>query len=271
MAVAIAPCTVASFHLGHGLGMGNKTIKGDYVAGTGVLRVLKGRGVGNDAHNLLLELLLGQKDIDDVAVGLRHFLAVGARNNHNPSFNAGFGQHKNFLTHSLMNGFGDVARNFKMLLLVLAHGHDMGVVEQNVCSHKYRIIKKPRIDVAEPVGLVFKAVGIGQHRVGREAVEVPSQLGALGQVALGIKHGALRIQSAGQPGGCRGQKVCLARLGVFDGGQRMQVRNKQKGLVRRVFSQFNSRKDCAQHVPEVLASAALNSGEDACHGAKVVP
>ena len=84
-----------------------------------------------------------------------------------------------------------------MLALIVTHRYSVGVVEQNVCSHKYRIIKKPGIDVAEPVGLVFKAVGIGQHRVGREAVEVPSQFGALRQVALGIKHGALRIQSTG--------------------------------------------------------------------------
>ena len=54
---------------------------------------------------------------------------------------------------------------------------------------------------------------IGQHGEGREAVEVPGELGAFGQVALGIENDFLRIQTTGQPGSGGGEEVFLRAMG----------------------------------------------------------
>ena len=58
-----------------------------------------------------------------------------------------------------------------MLLLILAHWHDVGIVQQDVRRHQHRVIEQPGIYVVEVVALVLEAMCIRQHRVWRKTVQ----------------------------------------------------------------------------------------------------
>jgi len=93
----------------------------------------------------------GKKNVDDVAVGLRHFLAVGAGYRHHGLLNSGLGQHKNLLAGDAVEGFGDVAGDFKVLALVFTDRNQVGVVQQDVGGHEHRVVKEAGVDVAQAI------------------------------------------------------------------------------------------------------------------------
>ena len=168
-----------------------------------------------------------------------------------------------------LKGLGDVARHFQMLALVLSHGHQMRIIQEDVRSHQDGIVKEAGVHIRQAVGFILEAVRIGQHGEGREAVEVPGELGAFGQVALGIENDFLRIQTTGQPRRGGGEEVFLSGHRILDGGQGVQISNEQERIVAGIIRQRNSGLNRTQHIAQMLTSRTLNTGENTCHAVKV--
>ena len=151
VAVAVAAGTVRRLHLGNLLGAGNEAVERHNVAGRGVLGVLESRRVGDNAHDLLLQFFFGQEDVNDVSVGLGHFLAIGSGNRHHRLLNARLGKHKHFVARDAVKRLSDVAGDFEVLALVLAHRNQVRIVQQDIRGHQDRIIKESGVNVAEAV------------------------------------------------------------------------------------------------------------------------
>jgi len=187
-------------------------------------------------------------------LGHDHHLLVDAR----------LGQHEGF-AHLVVEALGHIARELEVLLLVLAHGHHLCIVQQDVRRHEHGVGKKPAVHVLQPVGLVLEAVGQGQARVGEEAIEVPGELGDLGHIALAVEHGALGIQPAGEPGGRHAVRVVAQHGGLLDLGERMQVGDEQEAVVAGLAAGVDGGADGAEHVAQVGRAGALDAGEDTGH------
>ncbi len=267
VAIAIASGQIALTQV-FALGFGSQeVVKPEHITSIGIFWRFQGRAIGLDAHHLLFEFFFGQENINVVVVRLAHFLAVGTGNGHYLLVYFGGRHYKYFLLVLMVDFLGDVARNFQMLLLVFAYGHKMGIVEQNIGGHQYRIGKKPcrNIGFAQFLGLVFVRVGIFQHRKGRKAAQVPSQFAYLRNARLAVEVVFFYIKTKGQPSRCHGIDIVGAQACLADGGERVQVGNKEKGLVFGVFRKPNCRNNGPQQIAEVGLAGALYACEDSCH------
>ena len=109
----------------------------------------------------------------------------------------GFGH----LEHIAVEGVepvGDVTSQLHMLLLILAHGHIVRLVEQDVSGHQAGVGEQTCVDVVGVLGALVLELGhpgqLPEHGV---AAEHPAQLGVLGDMALDEQGVLFRIQAAG--------------------------------------------------------------------------
>ena len=79
---------------------------------------------------------------------------------------------------------GDVAGELEVLALVVAHGHPVGVVEEDVGGHQRRVGEQPGRHELLPVGLLLELRHAAQLAEAGRALHQPGQLGVLGDVAL---------------------------------------------------------------------------------------
>ena len=85
-----------------------------------------------------------------------------------------------------------------MLLLVDTYGHDVGLVQKNICRHENRVGKQTRVDViGVTLALVLELSHAGKLAEHREAVEHPSKLGVCGHVRLNVKGIFVGVKTAG--------------------------------------------------------------------------
>ena len=86
-----------------------------------------------------------------------------------------------------------------MLTLVLAHGHAVHLVEQNVGSHQNRVGEQTHGGILSTLllGLVLELGHSGRLTKAGEAVQNPCQLGVLGHVRLYEQRGAGRVNARG--------------------------------------------------------------------------
>ncbi len=104
----------------------------------------------------------------------------------------------------------DVARQFEVLLLVLAHGNVRGAIEQNVGRHQHRIIVKPHRGVLAVLASLFLELGHAVEPADpRHAIEDPRQFRVSGNLALVEDNMLLRIDAGGDEG--RGHFTGIAR------------------------------------------------------------
>ena len=108
-----------------------------------------------------------------------------------------------------------LARELQVLELVVAHGHDGRLVDEDVGAHEHRVREERGRDVLFPVALLLElrhAVEVAHRRHGGE---VPRELGVLAHVALHEERAAVEVQPAGDEidrGPCRGCGPQLGRL-----------------------------------------------------------
>ena len=113
--------------------------------------------VGLDGHDRGADSLIGAKERDGVAVALAHFFAVDAGHRadafeyHLPRF------FKRFAISGIKFCRG-LARVLDVLALVLAHRHDIGVVQQNIRRHQHGVIKKAGVGLEPLRHFVFVRV-----------------------------------------------------------------------------------------------------------------
>ena len=105
---------------------------------------------------------------------------------------------------------GDVARQFEMLLLVLADRHMGGAIEQNVGRHQHRIIvEADRGVLAILAGLFLELRHAVEPADPRHAIEDPCQFGVPGHLALVEDDMLFGIDAGGDKG--RGDFPGVAR------------------------------------------------------------
>ena len=141
-----------------------------------------------------------------------------------------FGHHES-LAVSLVEPHGHITGQLYVLSLVVAYGHYVGVVEQNVGSLQRRVCEQRR---RHEIGLVRLRLELGhaaQLAVAGGALQQPRHLSVLVQMALDEQRARLRVKPHRQkhlrePHGRRPQL-----LGVVLVGERMQVHHAIHRLV----------------------------------------
>ncbi len=98
----------------------------------------------------------------------------------------------------MVEAHGEVTGQLHVLALVVADGHLVGVVQQDVGGHQRRVGEQPGGDELGPVALVLELGHAPQLADRCGALEDPRQLGVLGHVALHEQRRAVRVDADGQ-------------------------------------------------------------------------
>src|SRR5574344_14747 len=245
-----------------------KPVKAEHVACIGVFLFLDSLTVRHYPADLFLERLRLEENFNRIVVGLAHLAAVEAGNHIRRFLNERFRHSEHVLAVLLIETDRYIAREFHVLLLVLAHRHNVRVEHQDVRVHQARVAIEADNDVRIEI-LVLGAVRFDFRLVGvravheslrRETAERPAELENFGDVALLVEKTLLRIESEGEPR--RGDFVnIVAHLrAVVHGRERVIIRNEIKGIVS--FSERKGRADS----PEEIAEMGRTGGLDARKG-----
>ena len=202
------------------------------------------------------------EDLDRVVVALGHLLAVEAGHHGDAVQDVGLGQAEHVFAAAInaVEPLGDVAGDLQVLLLVLAHRHKVGVVEQDVGRLEHGIGKKAVIGGEPLLHLVLEAHGLLQPAHGRDRGEQPGQLGRLGHVRLDEERGLLRIQPQGQEIDEHVEDILTHPGRVAHAGQRVVIGDEVIGLV--ALLKRDVLADGAEVVADVQSTRRLNSRQD---------
>ena len=149
-----------------------------------------------------------------------------------------------------------------MLLLVLAHRHVGGVIEQNVGRHQVRIDVEPgRRILAVLAGLLLELGHAVEPAEPRHAVEDPGELGVAGHLALIEDDVAVGVDARGDEGRGHLVRVVGELVGVLEHGDGVEIDHAIKavmlGLQRHEFG------DGAEIVAEMQIARGLHAREHA--------
>ena len=216
----------------------------------------RGAGIHGDAHDLFAGGLLFAKDFNGVAVALAHLLAVDAGDEGGFFADLGFGNHEG-LAILFIELDGDVTGHFHVLLLVLAHRDDVGIVEQNVSRHEHGIGKETVIHGNALGGLVFEGVPLFQQAHGGECGEEPGEFGDFGDIRLAEENGFLGIEAAGEEIQSDIPGILAPLGGVEEGGHGMVIGDEVQRLA--LVLQLNGRPHHPEIVSEVQGAAGLDA------------
>ena len=126
----------------------------------------------------------------------------------------------------------DVAGNFQMLGLILPHGHEVGIVDEDVRCHQHGVGEQTAVDVVGVLGALILELGHARQLTKlRVAGQHPGKLGVRGHVALYKQNVLLRVDrlrpAAGRPAhGCGD-----AGLRALAHGQAVQVGHHVQAVV----------------------------------------
>ena len=145
-----------------------------------------------------------------------------------------------------------------MLLLILANGHAVGIVRQNVRGHQDRVSEKPCVRRQAFREFFLVRVAALQKAHGAARQKEPRQLGHFRNVGLNEKRGFFRVQADREEIDRHVERRLAEALFVADGRQRVQIGNE----VKRVFA-FALKRDVlavrAEIVSPVRISGRLNA------------
>ncbi len=201
---------------------GHQLVEGNQRRVVGRLRRLHRGRVGLDPHHRLLELLGVAEELQGVVVRLRHLLPVHPGDHRHRLGDVGL-RHLERLAELLVELHREVAGHLDVLLLVLPHRHRVGLVEEDVGRHQYRVGEEA-VRGGDPLRhLVLVAVRLLQHPHRADHREEPRQLVYLRHRALAEEDRFLRVQPAGQEGEGHLPDALAERRRVVDRGQRVVV------------------------------------------------
>ena len=246
---------------------GNSGVNGHQVGNTGLILLvvtdaLLGVGVGDGTLKLLHDHLgrIHQQHTAGVLVlGLGH-LGSGIGQTHNASTNLGDERLRN-LEHITVNAVktaGDNVGQLHMLLLILAHRHQIRLIEQNVTSHQAGVSKQTGIDIVGIFGgLILKlghAAQLTEHRI---AIQHPAQLRMLMDMALDEQGVLLGIQTAGDILRQLLQGTTAKISGILPYSDGMQVCHKIEAII------LISTLSPVLHRTQIAAQSQITGGLDA--------
>ena len=262
-------------------GVGQRRVDADEIVGLGAGRepfFLAGQRfrIGFGAADLLCDRvgIVGEIDAGIIrSIGLRHlFRAVAQR--HDPCRFAGdqrLGQGKECVAETfvpwiesaeiIVELLRDVARELKVLLLILADRHMRGAIDENVGRHQRRIgVEADRRILAVLARLLLELRHPIEPAQPRHAVEYPGEFGVLRHLAL-IEHDVFfRVDAAGEER--RGDLTDGTRkLGrVLPGCDRMQIDDAIDAVV--AVLQFGKALDGAEVIAKMQVAGRLDAGKN---------
>ena len=148
-----------------------------------------------------------------------------------------------------------------MLLLILAHGHEVRTIEQNVRSHQAGIGKQTAIDIFR----IFRAFilklrhsrQLAEHGV---ALEHPAQLSVLMDVGLNKQRVFLGIETAGDILGQLRQGMAAEICGILADGDGVHICHKI--IAVKLLGQLGPVFDGAKIRAQSQIAAGLNAGQE---------
>ena len=203
------------------------------------------------------------EQFERVAVAFRHFFAIDARHAGGSVDHPGLRQHED-LAEDRVERARQIAADFDVLHLILADGHDVRVVRQNVGRLQHGIGEQAGVGT-DPLGdfvLVGHAAREQAHR--RAGHQQPIKFGDLGHVGLHEERRAVGIEPQGQQIGGGVERVLPKLLAVADRRQGVQVGDEIKRLLGLIL-QFDVLPNRAEIVAPVKTTCRLNAGENS-HG-----
>jgi hypothetical protein len=157
-----------------------------------------------------------------------------------------------------------------VLQLVLAHGDDRGLVQQDVRRHEHGVLEEAGEDVLLLRPLVLELRHALEVPERRDVREVPRELGVLAHVALHEQGAARRIEPARHEV-ARHALDARAKLGrVVLVGDRVRVDDAEDEVLLLLGDLRGPGAHRAEPVADVELAGRLDAGEDAraAHGAK---
>ena len=154
----------------------------------------------------------------------------------------------------MVEALGDVAGHLDVLLLVLADGHEVRVVDQDVGGLEHRVGEEAVVTRLSRRHLVLVRVAALEEPHRRHRREHPGELGDLGDVRLAEQHRPLGIEAAGQVVEGDGVGVGPPGGAVAHAVHRVVIRDEQQHLVG-----FLQLHELAQR-PEVVADVQEVAG-----------
>ena len=238
-----------------------------HVASIRILRFFDALGVRHNLAKTLLESLRFEEDVDVVVVGLAHLAAIETWDNTGGFLENRFRNGEHVFAKVLVELDGDIASKFNVLLLVLAHRHDVSAEHENVGIHEARVAVKAHVHVgvhintSSGVGFDLSLVSVGavHEALRREAAESPAKFKDFRNIALLVEQGFFRVETESEPGR-RDLVNVRAHFGaVLHGRQSVIVRDEIDRVVS--LRKFKSRADCAHIVAEMGSASRLDTGK----------
>ena len=144
-----------------------------------------------------------------------------------------------------------------MLLLVFAHRHQVGVIQEDVGGHQHRVIEQAYRHLVALLHSLLLELNHPLQPVERShAVQQPAQLAVGRHMALNEHGGLGGIDATGQIQGRRAAGVGRQLLRVVGNRDRMQVHHTKKGVV--AVLKVHPVADGAEPVAQMQRSGGLN-------------
>ena len=215
-----------------------------------------------NAHDFFAHGLFLAEEFERVTIALAHLAAIKTGNDGRILADDGLG-HDEGLAVGLVELDREIARHFKVLLLVATDRHALGVEEEDIGGHEDRIHKEADVGRDALGDLVFEAVGALEQPHGRERAEHPGKFADLGHVTLAPEDAFGGIEPAGEPIESDAEGIVTAELGVGERRHRVVVGDEIEALVVALGS--DGRLHRAKVVAQMKDARRLNSGKSA-HG-----
>src|SRR5579884_3826306 len=157
----------------------------------------------------------------------------------------------------------DVARELDVLALVVADGHDVGLVEEDVARHQHGVGEEAGRDELLALALILELSHPAELAEAGDRRQQPRRLRVRGHLALQEQRAAVgveadRVQQRGEV-----ERAVVEVAGVVLDRDRVQVDDAEEGVARLL------RRDVLAHradvVADVLGARRLDAGEDARH------
>ena len=147
-----------------------------------------------------------------------------------------------------------------MLLLILAHGDIVGLIEQDIRRHQRRIGEETAVDVLAVLGrLVLKLRHAGKLAKHRIAIQHPPKLCMLRHMRLDKERVLLGVQAAGDVLRQLLERAAAQRRRVLTHGDRVHIGHEV--VVVKFLVALRPVLDRAEVGPEGQIAAGLNAGQ----------